>query len=162
MTGVQTCALPICPRATPSRVPAQHLCQALQRGAPAPKPRARTTRGATTSQSTEPGPERDRTLRSPRWAHPRVLPKGCLNLSIANRLAASPFNRRHRNDPVETRPCWRCISLRGPLRESSPSLNCARRPQRVTDCQVAPFRAVCSLRRNRARHVNSVPVSGRF
>ena len=58
----------------------------------------------TTSKSTGPGAERDRTPRSPRWAHPRVLPEGRLKLSIADWLAASPFNRRPRNDPVETRP----------------------------------------------------------
>ncbi len=89
------------PRTTPSRVPAQHLCQALQRGAPAPKPRARTTRRATTFKSTEPGAERDRTPRSPRWAHPRVLPKGCLNLSIADWLIAGLFNRRPRSYRAE-------------------------------------------------------------
>jgi hypothetical protein len=37
---------------------------------------------------TTPGPERDRTPRSPRWAYPRVLPEGCLNLPIADWLIA--------------------------------------------------------------------------
>jgi hypothetical protein len=89
------------PRTTPSRAAAHYLREALQRGAPAPKPRARTTRRATTFKSTEPGAERDRTPRSPRWAHPRVLPKGCLSLSIADWLIASPFDRRPRSYRAE-------------------------------------------------------------
>ena len=55
----------------------------------------------TTFKSTEPGAEQDRTPRSPRWAHPRVLPEGRLNLSIADRLIASPFNRRPRSYRAE-------------------------------------------------------------
>ena len=39
------------PRTTPSRAAAHDLRQALQRGAPAPQPRARTTRRATTFKS---------------------------------------------------------------------------------------------------------------
>jgi hypothetical protein len=89
------------PRTTPSRAAAHYLREALQRGAPAPKPRARTTRRATTFKSTEPGAKRERTPRPARWAHPRVLPKGCLNLSIADWLIASPFNRRPRSYRAE-------------------------------------------------------------
>ena len=89
------------PRTTPSRAAAHYLREALQRGAPAPKPRARTTRRATTFKSTEPGAKRERTPRPARWAHPRVLPKGCLNLSIADWLIASPFDRRPRSYRAE-------------------------------------------------------------
>ena len=95
------------PRATPSRAAAHDLREALQRGAPAPKPRARTTRRVTTFKSTEPGAGRDRTPRSPRRAHPRVLPKGCLNLSIANR----PSARSAQPAPLDSPGCPAMFSL---------------------------------------------------
>jgi hypothetical protein len=74
------------PRTAPPRAPAPRLRQALQRRAAPPKPRARAARRRSPGQSTEPGTERDRAPRSPRWAHPRVLPESCLSFS-----AGPPF-----------------------------------------------------------------------